>query len=95
MENITMFALAPCTATKLHSTFLRIGCATRTKENQFRLHSNYLKVNIILIYYSIVAKIEQVAWNKSSLILKNILQVIQKLQLFAKIFETKSIYKSY
>jgi hypothetical protein len=47
--------------TKLFSTFLRIGSATRTKE-KFRLHLNYLYVNIILINYSIIA------WNKSSLI---------------------------
>jgi hypothetical protein len=39
--------------------------------------------------------IEQVAWNKSSLLLKAILQNTQVLQLFAKIIKTESFYKSF
>jgi len=37
--------------------------------------------------------IEQVAWNKSSLILNIILQNIQKLKLFTEIIKTESIYE--
>jgi hypothetical protein len=39
--------------------------------------------------------IEQVAWNKLSSILQNILQNTQTLQLFTMIIKTESIYKSY
>jgi hypothetical protein len=39
--------------------------------------------------------IEQVVQNKSSLLLKNILQNTQKLQLFMMNIEAESIYKSY
>jgi hypothetical protein len=40
-------------------------------------------------------KTEQVAWNKSSLLQMNILQNTQTLQLYTKMIETESIYKSY
>ncbi len=38
--------------------------------------------------------IEQVAWNESSLLLKNILHNTQTLQLVTKIMERRIIYKS-
>jgi hypothetical protein len=38
---------------------------------------------------------QQIAWNKSSLLLKNTLQNTQTLQLFAMNIKTESIYKSY
>ncbi len=38
--------------------------------------------------------IEQIATNKSSLLLKNILQNTQILQLFTMVIKTESIYKS-
>ena len=38
--------------------------------------------------------IERVDWNKSSLLLNNILQNTQTLQLFTMIIKTESIYKS-
>jgi hypothetical protein len=40
------------------------------------------------------AVIEQVALNKSSLLLPNILQNMQKIKLFKKLIKTESIYKS-
>jgi hypothetical protein len=39
--------------------------------------------------------IEQVAWNKSSLLLNIIIQNTQTLQLFTVIIKTEIIYKSY
>jgi hypothetical protein len=39
--------------------------------------------------------IEQIAWNKSSLVLKKILQNTQTLQLFTMIIKSESIFKSY
>ncbi len=38
---------------------------------------------------------KQVAWNKSRLLLKIILQDAQMLQLFPQMIETESIHKSY
>ncbi len=49
-------------------------------------------INIIMP--SVIIKIEQVAWNKSSLLLKSILQNTQTLQLFKMIIKMESIYKS-
>jgi hypothetical protein len=43
---------------------------------------------------SVFIIIEQAAWNKSSLILKNILQNTKRLQLLKKIIKPKIIYKS-
>ena len=39
--------------------------------------------------------IEQVTWNKSSLLLKSILQNLHTLQLLTMIIKTESTYKSY
>ncbi len=47
------------------------------------------------IHFFIGIFIEQVPSNKSSLLLKNILQNTQRLQLFTINIKTESIYKSY
>ncbi len=51
-------------------------------------------VTIIYVVSIEVSMIEQVASNKSSLFLKNILQSTQSLQLFTMNIKTESIYKS-
>jgi hypothetical protein len=47
----------------------------------------------VVIYSNVILIIEQVAYNKSSLLLKIIVQNAQTLQLFSQIIKTESIYK--
>jgi hypothetical protein len=56
--------------------------------------SNKFGLNLETVF-SYTCIIEQVALNKSSLLLKNILQNTQTLQLYTITIKTESIYKTY
>ncbi len=56
---------------------------------------NESNMNLIIVVAFLDGIIEQVAWNKSSWLLKNIPQNTQTLQTFTMKIETESIYKSY
>ena len=58
-----------------------------------RVNGNALTTDRLIPFPTSIIK--QVAWNKSSLLLKNILQNTQILQLLIKVIKTESIYKSY
>ncbi len=58
------------------------------------IQSVFLPIVIIQRLF-LPSMMEQVAWNKSSLLLKNISQNTQTLQLYTIDIETESIYKSY
>ncbi len=48
---------------------------------------------IVFIQLTLISMMEQVAWNKSSLLLRFILQNTQTLQLFTTNIKTEGIYK--